>query len=97
VIKDNRFYYKLRFFHKDGLVLYPVKIKNRDTGKLSFRLSEGGSGGNKKENGIEIEDPLAMVELVIQKGFAVRLSSLEKKQGLYKINHRSIINYEIAE
>lgn len=48
---SNLFY----LVHKNGDKLYPVKMKNRESGKICFRVSPGGTGGNKKEMGLEIE------------------------------------------
>ena len=85
---SNLFY----LLHQSGDKLYPVKIKNRDTGKVSFRVSKGGAGGNTKESGIEIEDEYKMKKYVLEQGYAVRAATTSKsRNGLFKIGQRSIV------
>ena len=78
--------------HESGDKVYPARMKNKDTGKISFRVSPGGTGGNTKEAGMEVDDENEMKRLVISDGYAVRAATKDKKrQGLYKIGTRSII------
>ena len=79
--------------HKNGEKLYPVKMRNRDNGKRLYRVSPGGTGGNTKKAGIEVDDENEMKNYVFKHGYAVRVSSKDKEtKGLYKIGHRSIIS-----
>jgi len=88
-IFSNLFY----LVHRNGDKLYPVRMKNRDTGKTSFRVSAGGTGGNKKEMGLEIECEQEMKKYVLQKGYAVRASTRDSsRKGLYKIGQRCIVS-----
>jgi len=85
---SNLFY----LLHQSGDKLYPVKMKNRDTGKVAFRVSRGGTGGNTKESGMEIEDEYLMKKYVFEQGYAVRASTMNKsRNGLFKIGQRSIV------
>lgn len=85
---SNLFY----LLHQSGDKLYPVKMKNRDTGKVSFRVSKGGTGGNTKESGMEVEDEYQMKKYVLEQGYAVRASTKNKsRNGLFKTGQRSII------
>ncbi len=78
--------------HQTGDKLYPVRMKNRDTGVLAFRVSPGGTGGNTKAAGIEVEDEHEMKRYVFEHGYAVRASTLNKsRNGLFKIGQRSIM------
>ncbi|WP_305402237.1 hypothetical protein [Photobacterium leiognathi] len=87
-IFSNLFY----LVHESGDHLYPCRMKNKDTGKVCFRLSEGGKAGNTKEVGIEVDCELKMKDLVLNQGYAVRAKTLDKgRNGLYKLNQRSII------
>lgn len=80
--------------HDSGDVLYPVKMKNRDTGVLAFRISPGGVGGNTKTIGREEEDE-AIVFARVQGGWAVRASTLDRtRAGLYKIEQRCIREFK---
>ncbi len=86
---ESDFYTGLCLIHKSGDKLYPVRIKDRMTGKKSFRVSRG---GNTKEDAIEVEDPRQLRKYILGLGYAVRASSISKKRsGLYKHNNQSII------
>ena len=89
---SDEFSYKFYLEHKDGIKLYPIRVKNRDTGKVAFRISLGGKKGNTKELGLEIENEDELKSYIFGKGYAIRVSTLDKKvKGLYKIGHRSIL------
>ena len=76
---------RLVFELRDGEKLYPVRMKNRETGAVMFRLSEGGAGGNTKERSIEVDSEDTMIELVVHKKMAVRMNSLAgTRAGLYR-------------
>lgn len=84
--------------HKSGALLYPVRIKNRETQRRLFRISPGGPGGNTKAIGLEVEDESQVLQKVVNDGFAVRAASRDRKiHGLYKLNQRSIVGYRILE
>jgi len=52
---------------------YPVAVMNRDTGRVSYRLSRPGEG-NKKSVAIETDDEETVIEAVLKKGYGVRVS-----------------------
>lgn len=82
---------RFSFVLKTGEELFPVRMKNRQTGLVAFRVSKGGTGGNTKESGIEVEDENEMVRYVLELGYGVRASTLDKKKsGLYKPDGRSV-------
>ena len=69
--------------HKNGQRLYPVRMKNRDTGKVAFRISPGGKGGNTKDAGSEETNESVVFEKVTVDRWAVRVASLDRKtEGL---------------
>jgi hypothetical protein len=78
------------FILNDGTEIFPVMMKRRDTGKIAFRVSQGGSGGNTLLACDEV-DEATMVKRVLGDGYAVRCSSVDgKTNGLYKHGHRSV-------
>ncbi len=77
--------------HNSGDKLYPVKMKNKESGKVAFRVSPGGTGGNTKEAGQELECESEVKRLVFDLGYAVRAATKNKSRtGLYKIGMKSI-------
>lgn len=88
---QDRFSRAFCFILKTGIEIYPVKMKRRETGNISFRISPGGKGGNTLEASEEV-DEATMIHKVLQNGFAVRCSSLNGEvYGLYKNGHRSVL------
>lgn len=88
---DNRFGSLFYIEHNDGDKLYPIKMENRDSGKIAFRVSKGGTGGNTKKIGLEIDDEIEVRRLVHEQGYAVRAKCRSSgREGLYKVNQRSI-------
>jgi len=74
----------------NGIEVFPVQIKNRDTGVIAFRVSRGGAGGNTKEAGEEVDEAV-MIRKVLELGYAVRCSSLDgNTKGLYVQGERSV-------
>lgn len=89
---NDRISKKLVLIHKNGSRLYPVKMKNRDTGHIAFRLSKG---GNTKEDSIEIQDELEMINKVIKENYMVRARTIKPvtkggANGLYRLMEQSI-------
>jgi hypothetical protein len=96
---DNKICMKLKLFHESGDVLYPVTIKNIDTGRIPFRVS---LGGNKKVDLIEVEDEQNMLDYVLKQNYSVRATSLtamtgssRKRSGLYRLDQQSILKHEL--
>ena len=90
--KRNAFSELFYLLHETGDKLYPVRMKNRDTGKYAFRVSKGGAGANTKSAGLEIEDEHEMVHYVFELGYAVRAATIDRsKGGLFKVGQRSIV------
>lgn len=88
---------RFSFVLKTGEELFPVRMKNRQTGQVSFRVSKGGTGGNTKESGIEVEDENEMVRYVLELGYGVRAATLDnKKYGLYKPDGRSVAQVRVT-
>lgn len=88
---------KLVLVHNSGDLLYPVKMKNRDTGRIAFRLSRR---GNTKSDSIEVEDESEMINKITRENYMVRArtrkhTSQGGRTGLYRCNDRSIREYRL--
>lgn len=44
------------FVHTNGERLYPYRVRNRDTGKATFRVARPGRAANRKEHQVELAD-----------------------------------------
>jgi hypothetical protein len=62
-----------RFWLEDpsGVRLYPVRVRDRITGREAFRVS---SGGNTKADSREFEDLAEAARLVVRSGHRIRAS-----------------------
>ena len=81
---------RFSFVLKDGTELFPIRMKRRANGRVSFRVSPGGAGGNTLAAGREVDED-TMVALVLGNGFSVRCASLDGATlGLYKARGRSV-------
>lgn len=95
-VNNDRVCLRVRFTLHDGTELFPIRMKNRQSGKVAYRLSEGGLEGNTLEKTIEVEDEDEMITLVCHEEKSVRLSSADnKRQGLYRKGGRSVRTVEL--
>lgn len=86
--------YETRFWfeHSSGHRLYPYRLVNRDTGKATFRVAKAGTGANRKENQIELDDVEEVYRHVFGHGWSVRLRGQNPKlNGLYNAKGYSIV------
>ena len=89
-ISQERMSRRFSFILNNGIEVFPVQMTRRDTGKIAFRVSPGGTGGNTLDATEEVDEE-TMVSLVLEQGYAVRCKSLDgHKNGLYKHGHRSV-------
>ena len=87
---QDRFSRAFSFALNNGTEVFPVRMKNRSTGLIAYRISYGGTGGNTLEAGEEV-DEVTMINKVLNLDFAVRCASLDGSvRGLYKIGQRSV-------
>lgn len=97
-LMDNnnpKYSYALKLFHKNGQVLFPKKIKNLKTGRISFRVS---AGGNLCSDAVEVYDEKELLNWVLESGYSVRASSIDgKTHGLFRLGQRAILRYEVCE
>lgn len=90
---------RLKLHHESGDILYPVKVKNKDTGLVAFRVSRG---GNTKQDSLEMEDEQSMLDYVLKQDYQVRATSIapltgssKKRSGLYRLSQHSIVKHEL--
>lgn len=75
----------------DGTKLFPVKMKNRKTSRIAYRVSAGGKGGNSLGEGEEIDSEDQMIDLVVNHGYAVRMANAKTAaKSLYKLRARAV-------
>ena len=88
-MKDNVFCHSFYLLHESGDHLFPIKVKNKKTGEVAFRVSKG---GNTIEDSIDITDEAELKRLVVSRGYSVRAATLNKsRKGLFKLERRSIV------
>lgn len=81
---------KFSFILNNGIEVFPVKMKRRETGAIAFRVSPGGTNGNTLEACEEVDEH-TMIQKVLVEGYAVRCKSLDgNTHGLYKQGERSV-------
>ena len=90
---------KLRLVHVSGDILYPARVKDRDTGQLAFRVAKG---GNTKNDSTPVMDEDEMMRKVTRQGYRVRArtekpASRGGREGLYAIDERAIRSWEQIE
>ncbi len=87
---SEKFAETFHFLHTSGDKLYPVKIKDRVTGKLAWRVSED---GNRKDSSIEAFDEAELRNYVLSRKYAVRAATKNSdRKGLYRPNQRSLVS-----
>ena len=78
------------FVLHSGKEVFPVRMRSRKTGLSSFRVSPGGTGGNKLE-ATEQVDEARMISRVLVDKYAVRCISLDGEvNGQYKPDGPSV-------
>ena len=87
---QDRYSRALFFVLHNGTEVFPVRMKNRSTGQIAYRVSPGGTGGNTLEVSEEVDEE-TMINKVLNFDFAVRCASLNGSvRGLYKKGQRSV-------
>lgn len=90
-LDQERFCSRLKFVLHDGTAVFPVRMKNRDSGKVAFRLTAGNASGNTKDASEEVENEDQMIDLVCKHNRAIRLSTADgTRQGIYRRTGRSV-------
>ena len=79
-----------------GEKLFPYKSRQEKTGRFGFALSEPGKQ-NRKGEGIYTEDIHEVIDSVVNKGWKVRVKTIDgKRHGSMTINRNSKLSYWIA-
>lgn len=90
---ENRISHVFSFVLENGERVYPSRIRRRDTGLMTFRVSKQ---GNSLEDSIDVFDDEELKRRVIDLGYAVRMASLDgKRAGLYRVGGRSFRRVEV--
>lgn len=81
----------LSFVLHSGIEVFPCMMQNSTTGKLAFRVSPGGKGGNTLAASQEVSEA-EMLEKVLEHGWAVRCKPLGPGApcSLYKVGQRAV-------
>ncbi len=88
---SKRFASTFYLVHESGDHLYPVRMLDRDTGRIAFRVSKGGAGGNTKDVSREIDDEKQLLQLVSSGSYAVRAKTINgNRTGLYKLGQKKV-------
>lgn len=78
------------FVLHNAVEVFPVRIRSRETGISMFRVSPGGTGGNKLDVTEQV-DEATMISRVLVNKYGVRCSSLDgSTQGQYKPDQRAV-------
>ena len=78
------------FVLHSGLEIFPIKIRNQKTGKVAFRVSPGGKGGNTLDLTEQVDES-EMIKRVLTDKYGVRCASLDGEvQGQYKMGHSAV-------
>jgi len=96
ISKSERVCSRVLFVLHDGTQLFPIRMKDRASGKVAFRLSKDDTGGNTKDQSEEVDDEATMIDLVCKQNRAIRLSNADgSRQGLYRKTGRSVRHVEL--
>jgi len=91
-VMDERISTRFWFEHSSGVRLYPYKLRNSRTGHLAFRVAEPRTGANRVVNQLQLDDVEDVYRHVMQKGWSVRMRSLDRDtEGLYNKDGYSIV------
>jgi hypothetical protein len=87
---QERFSNVISFILQSGEEVWPVQMKNRVTGLTAFRISPGGTGGNKLTSILEVTEK-TMFDKVRNEAWAVRCAPKSGGHAnLYKIGLRAV-------
>ena len=90
---ENRISEVFCFVLANGERVYPHRIRRRDNGQMTFRVSKQ---GNSLGDSIDVLDDEELKRKVIDLGYAVRMVSRDgKRAGLYRVGGRSFRRLEL--
>lgn len=83
------------FVHKLGDLLYPVKSLNLDTGRRTYRYSEGGIDGNVKYKKVKETESDEEIADKAERGYSIRCRTANgSRDGMFKRGGRSVIAFK---
>lgn len=81
---DQRLSRRFWFEHSSGERLYPYKMRDSNTGRVTYRVAVGRAGANKVVNQVQLDDVEDVYRYVFGKNYSVRMCSADgKTEGLY--------------
>ena len=82
-------------YRNDGAILHPVLVMDRDTGRLCYRGSRGGTAGNRKDQTVFVDNE-DQVRALLRAGYSFRFASHKPGSdcNLYSINSRAILRID---
>jgi hypothetical protein len=85
---EDPFSHRFCFEHSSGDLLYPVRMRNLETGRLAFCVSD-----TRVVKGLEQEaEEDDMVRLALERNYMVRMSTHDRtRHGGYRRDGRSIL------
>jgi hypothetical protein len=90
---DSKYSARLALVLHSGEKVYPVRMKNRDTGTFAFRISDG---SNKKELSVEVPEEDRMIQMVLTDRRSVRCCPLNTSlASIYGLGRRSVAYAEL--
>jgi hypothetical protein len=90
-MKTNLFASTFYLISSTGQIVFPVRIRNVDTGRVSYRLSRS---GNTKADMLEIDDEAELLRLCLTGQWMVRVAA--KKPGSPRNYVWPLLNHRIV-
>lgn len=69
---NERFASSFRLISHGGEMLYPVRVRNRETGRRAFNLAKRGAGTHTRVHRIEVEDEVTAYKMVASGTYKIR-------------------------
>jgi len=85
----DRFAQSFAFVLNNGDVVRPIRLRDRDSGRVAFKVSER---GNTNDDAQLVDDEETLANLVLDRGFRVRCSTQNgDRDGLFSPKGRTVI------
>lgn len=89
---DERLSRRFWFEHSSGERLYPYKLRDAKTGRVTYRVAVGQAGANKVANQVQLDDVEDVYRYVFGKNYSVRMCSPDgETEGMYAKDGYSIV------
>jgi hypothetical protein len=89
---DKRLSRRFWFEHSSGERLFPYKLRDNKTGRVTYRVAVGRAGAHKVENQVQLDDVEDVYRYVFGKNYSVRMCSPDgETYGMYAKDGYSIV------